>query len=152
MVSDPVDLEVPELGYLSISIYVPNKTAVPTWHGTGLHTTFISGPGDFTATADMAQATTQTSWFWLAGLDVTAPPGTGAIVAFGDSITDGATVGTNTNDRWPNVLGNRLAALPRRTLSVVDEGIGVQYFDKKGKLFNKVTQTSDSVPEMPAGK
>ncbi len=35
---------------------------------------------------------------------------------------------------------------------VVDEGIDVQYFDKNGKLFNNVTQTSDSVPEMPAGK
>jgi hypothetical protein len=35
---------------------------------------------------------------------------------------------------------------------VVDEGIDVQYFDKHGKLFNKITQTSDSVPEMPAGK
>jgi hypothetical protein len=35
---------------------------------------------------------------------------------------------------------------------VVDEGIDVQYFDKNGKLFNNVTQTADSVPEMPAGK
>jgi len=35
---------------------------------------------------------------------------------------------------------------------VVDEGIDVQYFDRHGKLFNKAMQTSDSVPEMPAGK
>jgi hypothetical protein len=35
---------------------------------------------------------------------------------------------------------------------VVDEGIDVQYFDKAGKLIGKFVQTSDSVPEMPAGK
>jgi len=35
---------------------------------------------------------------------------------------------------------------------VVDEGIDVQYFDKSGKLLGKFVQTSDSVPEMPAGK
>ena len=35
---------------------------------------------------------------------------------------------------------------------VVDEGIDVQYFDNSGKLIGKFVQTSDSVPEMPAGK
>ena len=35
---------------------------------------------------------------------------------------------------------------------VVDEGIDVQYFDKSGKFIGKFVQTSDSVPEMPAGK
>lgn len=126
MVSDPVDLEVPELGYLSISIYVPNKTGVPTWHGTGLHTTFISGPGDFTAKPDLPQATTQASWFWLAGVDVTAPQGTGAIVAFGDSITDGARSTVDADQSWPSQLAWRLLREgsdrePR--LSVLNAGI-----------------------------
>lgn len=48
----------------------------------------------------------------------------GSVVGFGDSITDGATVGVNSNDRWPNILGDRLAAVHGPTLSVVDEGIG----------------------------
>jgi lysophospholipase L1-like esterase len=126
MLSDPVNLEVPELGYLSISIYVPNKTGVPTWHGTGLHTTFISGPGDFTAKDDIPQATTQTSWFWLAGVDVTAPQGTGAIVAFGDSITDGARSTVDADQSWPSELAWRLLREgsdrePR--LSVLNAGI-----------------------------
>jgi hypothetical protein len=35
---------------------------------------------------------------------------------------------------------------------VVDETIVVQYFDKSGTLIGKYPQTSDSVPQMPAGK
>ena len=108
MISDPVDLEVPELGYLAISIYLPNKTSVPTWHGTGLHTTFISGTGDFTSKTEMPEGTTQTSWYWLAGVDVTAPQGTGAIVAFGDSITDGARSTVDADQSWPSELAWRL--------------------------------------------
>src|SRR5208282_691032 len=49
ILSDPVDLEVPPLGDLVISLYVPVEAASATIHLTGLHTTYISKPGDFTA-------------------------------------------------------------------------------------------------------
>src|SRR5215475_698098 len=39
MISDPVDLNVPQLGDLVISVYVPGESGPPTTHGTGLHTT-----------------------------------------------------------------------------------------------------------------
>jgi lysophospholipase L1-like esterase len=124
MVSDPVDLEVPQLGYLAISIYLPNKTGVPTWHNTGLHTTFISGLGDFTARAEMPEGETQNSWYWLAGVDVTAPQGTGAIVAFGDSITDGAKSTVDADQSWPSELALRLLDSERDPkLSVLNAGI-----------------------------
>ncbi len=48
MISDPVDLSVPAVGDLVVSVYVPGDSGPPTQHATGLHTTYISSEGDFT--------------------------------------------------------------------------------------------------------
>jgi hypothetical protein len=80
MLSDPVDLDVPASGDLAISVYVPGKTGQPTWHSTGLHTTYISEAGDFTAKRDIPVATKTEAWYWIAGVDVMASQSTGAVV------------------------------------------------------------------------
>src|SRR5215472_9296045 len=49
LVSDPVDLDVPKLGDLAISVFVPGDSGTLTTHATGLHTTYITKTGDFTA-------------------------------------------------------------------------------------------------------
>ncbi|HYK58630.1 MAG TPA: SGNH/GDSL hydrolase family protein, partial [Bryobacteraceae bacterium] len=95
MISDPVDLDLPPAADVAISIYVPGETGPATYHGTGLHTSYISKAGDFTAAPEIAEATTTQSWFLLSGIDVAAPADAAAIVAFGDSITDGATSTTD---------------------------------------------------------
>ncbi|HXQ25570.1 MAG TPA: SGNH/GDSL hydrolase family protein [Candidatus Acidoferrales bacterium] len=125
VLSDAVDLDVPESGDLAISIYLPSKSGTPTWHSTGLHTTYISGAGDFTSTADIPDATKQPAWYWLKGVDVTAAPGTGAVVAFGDSITDGARSTVDTDSSWPSELARRLLARPGHpgALAVLNAGI-----------------------------
>jgi len=46
MVSDPVDLNVPPLSDLAISVYIPGDSGPLTTHGTALHTTYISQAGD----------------------------------------------------------------------------------------------------------
>ena len=59
-------------------------------------------------------------------MDVAASPSASTLVAFGDSITDGALSTNDTNHRWPNFLADRLLA--RRggaaPIGVLDEGIG----------------------------
>ncbi|MBV9801136.1 MAG: SGNH/GDSL hydrolase family protein, partial [Solirubrobacterales bacterium] len=56
---------------------------------------------------------------------VTSVRAPGSVVAFGDSITDGAASQVGANDRWPNLLARRLdAARGDNAPSVVDEGIG----------------------------
>ena len=47
LVSDPVDLNVPQLGDLVVSVYVPDETGSPTLHNGALHTTYISKTGGF---------------------------------------------------------------------------------------------------------
>lgn len=125
VLSDPVDLDVPQLGDLAISIYLSGKTGLPTWHSTGLHTTYLAGPGDFTGKTDIPDASKQPSWYWLAGVEVTAPEGTGAVVAFGDSITDGARSTVDANRSWPSDLAQRLVGRPGHPsqLAVLNAGI-----------------------------
>jgi len=125
MLSDTVALDVPESGDLAVSVYVPNKTDVATWHATGLHTTYISGPGDFTAKAEIPDAAKQASWYWLAGVDVVASSAAAAIVAFGDSITDGSKSTIDADRSWPSDLARRLLARPgEHNLAVLNAGIG----------------------------
>jgi lysophospholipase L1-like esterase len=112
VVTDAVDLDVPELSDLAVSIFVPGVTGPATWHFVSLQTSYISPPGDFTASAVMPVASATQAWFWLAGVEVMASKQTGAIATFGDSITDGTQSTPNTNNRWPDHLAQRLMAHP----------------------------------------
>jgi lysophospholipase L1-like esterase len=126
IMSDPVALTVAPLQDLSISLFLPDATGPSTGHTQAQQDNYISTSGDFTdQTSGSAFTTTVTSWFFVDGVDVLASRKvSGAVVALGDSITDGAQSGLNTNARWPNWLARRLDALPGETLSSVDEGIG----------------------------
>ena len=109
VVSDPVDLDVPKFTNLAISLYLPEDTGPPTVHPLGLHTTYIAN-GDATADATLNPSTTTTAYFWLSGIDVLAPSSASAIVAFGDSITDGFATTANKDQAWPTLLSTRLAS------------------------------------------
>ena len=123
MISDPVDLSVPAVGNLVVSVYIPGDSGPPTQHATGLHTTYISSDGDFTGQPDFTPARTSNSWYFLSGVQVLAPADAGVIVAFGDSITDGATSTTDADAAWPSALARRLQAAGATNLAVVNEGI-----------------------------
>lgn len=124
IVSDPVDLDIPKLADLAISVYVPDEVTAPTTHGTGLHSTFISKSGDFTGAASIAEPTITNSWYLLSGVYVTAPADAGTIVAFGDSITDGATSTPDTDSSWPSQLAKRLAAnKATANVAIINQGI-----------------------------
>jgi lysophospholipase L1-like esterase len=122
--SDPVKLDVPPLTDLAVSIYVPDRTGPATEHPLALQTTYISGAGNFTGAEKMPYKWTDTSWYWLTGVDVETGPGTSAIVALGDSITDGYNSKAGTNSSWPAQLAARLQANPKTAhLAVLNAGI-----------------------------
>jgi lysophospholipase L1-like esterase len=125
VVSDPVDLAIPPLTDISVSLYFPGDTGAPTTHANGLRPTYISGAGDFTASATIPDASTRMSYYWLAAVEMDAPAGTPLIVAFGDSITDGSRSTPDTNNTWPAILATRLAANKATAhIAIVNEGIG----------------------------
>ena len=125
ILSDPVDLKVPAFTEIAVSIYLPTKTTLPTTHFWGQHETYISGPGDFCAQADIANATTKTAWYFLADVEVWAAGATAVAVTLGDSITDGVGAKQGDYTDWPDMLARRLAAGQGSSVfGVVNEGIG----------------------------
>jgi lysophospholipase L1-like esterase len=122
--SDPVDLKVPDLGEVAVSIYLPDPTAGESVHSVGRQTTYISQAGDFTGALAFPTATTTELRFFFSGIEVQADDPARAIVTFGDSLTDGMNSTLDANKRWPDRLAERLldGRRPHR-LSVVYEGI-----------------------------
>lgn len=123
VISDPVPMKVPVDGDLAVSIFLEKHTAAAGIHYAANATSFI-GEGNQTAAASFVQSTTVASWAFLAGIDVVAPAPAAAIVAFGDSITDGSRSTTDANRRWPNILAQRLQKAGITNLAVIDSGIG----------------------------
>lgn len=121
--SDPVKLEVPAAGDLAISLFLPKATAGGGIHYSASQTSYV-GPGDLTSAASFATSTPLRSWVFLAGVDVRAPEAAWALVAFGDSITDGARSTNDANHRWPDLLADRLRARRGPEIGVVNAGIG----------------------------
>ena len=121
--SDSIDLQVPALSDLAISIFLPQSTTVTTVHNLSKQTNYVSAEtGDHTPDVKFPVAKTMRNWPFLTGVDVVASSGGAAIVAFGSSLTDGDGTTTDTNRRWPDVLAERLQKAGRTELGVLNEG------------------------------
>jgi lysophospholipase L1-like esterase len=122
--SDPIDFDVPAVGNVVVSLYLPKASVPRTVHSLGVATTYISTPGDYSAAVVMPTARTALSWFFLTGVTVEANRRSAAIVALGDSITDGFASTVDANRRWPNLLAERLQASRRSAhVAVLNHGI-----------------------------
>jgi lysophospholipase L1-like esterase len=126
VVSDAVDLTVPALADLAVDLYLPQdvqaSVSTLTTHTGALQTNYVSTSGDYTGAAELPVLTTTAAWFFLARVEVMAPPQVGAVVTFGDSITDGTRSTPDTNSRWPDQFAKRLIAQNAR-MGVLNEGI-----------------------------
>jgi lysophospholipase L1-like esterase len=126
--SDPVTLPVPALSDLAIDLYLPgttNTASTLTMHTSSFQTTYVSETGNHAGAAKFPTVATVRSWFLLSRVEVVAADTSGAIVTFGDSITDGAASTPETNSRWPDVLARRLLAAPTPLkMAVLNAGIG----------------------------
>jgi lysophospholipase L1-like esterase len=127
IISDPVELALPPTSDLVVDVYVPGDTAASgsalTMHTGANQTSYVSSTGNYAGAETFPVATTTGSWFVLARVEVAAPPAAGAIVALGDSITDGTRSTVNTNHRWPDLLAKRLAEANGPRMAVMNAGI-----------------------------
>jgi len=124
VLSDPVKLDAPAAGDLAISIFIPAKTLGAGVHYSSQQTSYIAA-GEQTAAASIDATTTITSWVFLTAVEVLAPASASTVVAFGDSITDGARSTVDANHRWPDTLAARLLARhSKQQVGVLDAGIG----------------------------
>jgi lysophospholipase L1-like esterase len=112
---------------LSVSFHIAGDSGPMTWHAKALTTSYVTAPGAGARGAledEAAFPYTTASWFFLDAVEMMAPAGTFAVMAFGDSITDGTASTMNGDDRWPDVLSRRLKALYGNRVAVVNAGIG----------------------------
>jgi lysophospholipase L1-like esterase len=106
-VSDAVDVDLPDLARMKVEIYLPKPTGPCTCHLTGVDELAVSPPGNFVG-KPFEPADRKQFRAFLAGVEVDSPDTLGTIVAYGDSITDGVGATPGANNRWPDVLANRL--------------------------------------------
>ena len=119
--SDPVRFRVRRSRPVAVSIHLGDESSAGlTRHRTALQSSFAapSGAGDATGdeSGDAFSGPGAETLAWrplVAGLEVRAPRARGAVVAFGDSITDGLQAdgaGVDLDRRYPDFLARRLAA------------------------------------------
>jgi len=151
--SDPVDLDVPPLGELAVSVYVPEAAGPPTIHTAGLHTTYISKSGNATAQLTIEDGITTQSWYWLSSVQVLAPAQAAAIIAFGDSITDGARSTPDADRSWPSRLARRLAAnRDTARIAILNQGIGGNRILRDNTGVNALARFDEDVLSPPGVK
>jgi len=125
VLSDPVSFSVGSGQNLAISLFTASETGPATVHGSAFQTNYVSDAGNFAAEEGAnAFAKTTGSWYFLSAVEVLAPASVkGAVVALGDSITDGASSRPDKNERWTDVLARRLLA-SHTEIAVLNAGIG----------------------------
>src|SRR5262245_58992590 len=137
--SDPMPLKVIPRQDLAVSLYVSDRSALPSQHSGALTTSYVAaaGAGDQSAVeSGESFKETITTMPWLKAIDVQSSSATGAtgatgvVIAFGDSITDGTCATLDAYDRWEDWLAIRLAleadrrGRPNQHKAVLNEGIG----------------------------
>ncbi len=142
-VSDPVDLDVPPLSDLAVSLFFPESAPATTSHNLALQTNYVSQDGDSTAVVQFPVARTIATWPFLTGVDVERSSRAAAIIAFGSSTTDGDGSTKDANRRWPDVLAERLqhGGGAFAEIGVLNEGI----------IGNRLLHDSPRAPDNPFG-
>lgn len=124
VLSDPVSLAVPEDGDLLVSVFTPQPSGPVTFHQVANQTSYLTQSGDHAADDSGAAFTEKvTFWPYVSNVDVQGRAA-GAVVTFGDSITDGNASTRDANHRWQDYLADRLIAQQGPTrLGVLNAGI-----------------------------
>jgi lysophospholipase L1-like esterase len=123
-VSEALEFAVTPLSDVAVTFYLEKAPARETGHP-GSRATSYYQHGNAVSAATLVEAKHVDHWYQISEIDVQSTPGAGTVVALGDSITDGHGATTNGNDRWTDVLAQRLQASGEtRNIGVSNQGIG----------------------------
>ncbi|KIZ17228.1 SGNH/GDSL hydrolase family protein [Streptomyces natalensis] len=110
---------------LTVSLHFARPTGPATFHAQAYATAYRAAGDRLTDPDPAAFGETTRSWYHLAAVELAdgGPARRDAVVAFGDSITDGFGSTLDADRRYPDALAERLAAagMPR---PVLNQGIG----------------------------
>ncbi|MFJ4983131.1 SGNH/GDSL hydrolase family protein [Streptomyces sp. NPDC088732] len=125
VVSDPVQLAVPERADLLVTTYAALPSGPVTFHPEARQISFMARGEHTGQVSGRSFRTPSPYWRYVSAVDVLNARAAGSVVFLGDSITDGFASSVGANHRWPDYLADRLsdAADPRLRLGVLNEGI-----------------------------
>jgi lysophospholipase L1-like esterase len=122
--SDPLSYAVAPLSDLAITLQIEAAPDQETGHPGSRATSYL-GAGLAASAVELPAAQAIDHWYFLSGVDVSGGAATAAVVALGDSITDGHGATTNGNDRWTDALAARLQRVAATNgIAVLNAGIG----------------------------
>ncbi|WP_199441968.1 SGNH/GDSL hydrolase family protein [Umezawaea beigongshangensis] len=123
--SDAAALAVPADADLLVTTYTPTPSGPVTFHPAASQTSFYATGGDHAMdTAGTAYDQRTSVWHYVTEVAVRGSRATGTVVTLGDSITDGVGSTAGTNQRWPDLLADRMKRAPNRLRhGVVNAGI-----------------------------
>jgi lysophospholipase L1-like esterase len=163
MISDPVEFKTEALQNLVVSFYLPEETALSTYHNEDRRTyevrgylpaseptlvgAVLSAEGDYTSAPVMKMPAKEVQIFppFLSAIDAVAPRSTPVVVILGDTKSEGP-------DMWPNYLRQRISKPQGGGVAVINQsqsagtltlhqpfGTGITRFDKDVLAVSGVT-------------
>jgi lysophospholipase L1-like esterase len=120
--SDPVSFALAPLSNLSVTVAFGSTPSNVTGHPGSRTTSYLQSASSNVSAASMTSALRTDHWYILSGVD--AVTDAKAIAILGDSITDGRGSTTNGNNRWPDVVAQRLRASGATKVATLNQGIG----------------------------
>lgn len=121
--SDPVSFNLKPRTNVAITIYYGDVPQDLTGHPGSRTTSYILA-GNKLSSADFSGSVRTDHWYTITGIDVKSPK-SATVTIIGNSITDGRGSGTNRQNRWTDILSERLVT-NRSTakVGVLNLGIG----------------------------
>ena len=120
--SDPIKFPMSPRQSVAITIHYGHASSTSVTGHPSSRTTSYLATGN---TCDFSNAIRTEHWYNIRGIDVLASLETGAVAILGNSITDGRGSTTNHQNRWPDILSDRLLANEAtKNVAVLNMGIG----------------------------
>lgn len=136
--SDTFEFAFEPLTELAITIYYEKLPVKITGHVGARANSFYS-PGNCLSLDKLPFFGKFTQWYTISAIDVLSEKENKAVVCFGDSITDGRGTTDDKNNRWSDVLAERLQNNEAtKNIAVLNQGIGATTVTGNGVArFNK---------------
>lgn len=120
LISDPIQLPVPDHAQLMVNTFIQKPTTFKTFHWDAKQTSWLI-TGNQTANLNTpSSAKTTTARLLLSSIEVKPKRKAHVVAVIGDSITDGATATLDANTRWTDFLAKRLSP---HQIAVINSGI-----------------------------
>ncbi len=124
VLSDPLKFKLKPGSRMAITIAFGKTSQTLTGHPASRTTSYILA-GDHAASAGFAGAIPTDHWYVINRIEVQTSPEAAAVAVLGNSIADGRGSGINKQNRWPDILSQRLLEnKDTRNVGVLNLGIG----------------------------